>query len=156
MDKLAYSLGIKLARAQYGLTKVSVPLWAFPAAAGVGALGGALADDNPWLGALKGGVLAPAALLGGAAGYKHGIGNTAKHFGKMNRTTRGALYGTAGAVGVGGATYGMGRYGLGPMDDMVKMVGAGRQQQQPQQRYQQQPQQRYQQQPQQPRQYAQR
>lgn len=121
MDKLAYSLGVKLARAQHGLEKVAVPLWAFPAAAAGGAAIGALTDDVPWMGALKGGVLAPAALLGGAAAFKHG-------YGASKNLAKGLAYGAGGALGAGGATYGMGALGLGPMADMVRAGQAQRQQ----------------------------
>lgn len=112
MNKLAYKQGALAALNEF--TKEAVPLWAYPAAAGLGALGGAAFGETPGIGALQGAVLAPAALLGGHAAWKH--------MAKAAPTTR-ALAAGGGGAAAGAGTYGVGRYGMGDFSDMIRAPG---------------------------------
>jgi hypothetical protein len=68
MNKTAYQAGAL--KALLGFEKVALPWWAYPASSAAGAVFGAATSDRPWVGALQGATLAPAALLGGRAAYK--------------------------------------------------------------------------------------
>ena len=111
-----------------------LPLWALPASMGLGAAGGVAVDayrgESPWMGALKGAFLAPAALFGGKAIYEHALKNptATKDWKPMFGNAQGAarekayhaamkrrayMHGAAGGAGVGAGTYGVGRAAFG-------------------------------------------
>lgn len=89
MNKPAYQQGTLVAFQDF--TKEALPLWAYPAAAGIGALGGATFGETPGIGALQGAVLAPAALLGSHAAWRH----AAKSAPKLRTWVAGQRLGTA-------------------------------------------------------------
>ena len=113
MDKFFYKTGAVVALEDF--TKEALPLWAYPLAAGVGALGGAAMGETPGIGALQGAVLAPAALLGGHAAWRH----AAKTAPKLQR----AGYAGAGGLAAGAGTYGLGSVGLGGFSDLIRAPG---------------------------------
>jgi hypothetical protein len=112
VDKAAYKHGALIALSEF--TKTAVPLWAYPAAAGIGAIGGALTGETPGIGALQGAVLAPATLLGGHAAWSR----LAKSAPAVR--TLGAL---GGGLATGAGTYGLGRFGLGEIADLIRAPG---------------------------------
>ena len=118
MDESFYKAGALNALSDAGFTKEALPLWAYPVAAGVGALGGAALGETPGIGALQGAVLAPAALLGGHAAWRH--------MAKASPAMKGlAAAGGGAAAGLG--TYGIGRTGMGWMSDMIRAPGRAEQ-----------------------------
>ena len=114
MDKLSYKRGALAALRDEGFIKEALPLWAYPAAAGAGALFGAATGETPGIGALQGAVLAPAALLGGHAAWRH--------MAKASPAMRGLATGAGGAA-AGLGTYGLGRAGAGWLSDMIRAPG---------------------------------
>lgn len=124
MDRPAYQQGVLMALFEQEFTKVALPLWAYPAAAGLGALGGAALGETPGIGALQGAVLAPATLLGGHAAWRH--------MAKASPAMRGLVAGAGGAA-AGLGIYGLGSTGLGSMADVFRAPGRAKAEQERQQ-----------------------
>ena len=141
MNEIFYKKGAAVA-----IKEAALPLWAYPAAAGLGALVGAGMGETPGIGALQGAVLAPAALLGGHAAWRHAARTapTMKQWAakmpfkvrkaypthkalrdafKMEQLARRGTYAAGGGLAAGAGMYGLGSLGFGGMTDLIRAPG---------------------------------